>query len=213
MTVDVTPVNDPPTATSDTATVEEGTTLSVAVLALLSNDTDPEDDTLEISEVGITGDGTISLDGSTITYEYDGTETTTTGGFTVTDDKDSASGMVTVTVRPAEAPHLVLWIALALGAVLVTVMVLVPRRARRLDGVKWKDSCSRWCASCHPLSPFSDKVGYPPRDHDDGGVGVGPDHIWHHRGVDRAKTVQTAHLAVLVLHTGPNQKLSPLGLR
>ena len=84
VTVDVTPVNDPPTTTSDTATVEEGTTLSVAVLALSSNDTDPEDDTLEVSEVGITSDGTISLDGSTITYEYDGTETTTTGGFTST---------------------------------------------------------------------------------------------------------------------------------
>ena len=41
MTIDVTPVNDPPTVISDTATVEEGTALSVAVLALLSNDADP----------------------------------------------------------------------------------------------------------------------------------------------------------------------------
>ena len=79
VTIDVTAVNDPPTVTSDTATVEEGTALSVAVLPLLSNYTDPEDDTLEVSEVGVTGDGTISLDGSTITYAYDGTETTTTG--------------------------------------------------------------------------------------------------------------------------------------
>ena len=79
VTVDVTSVNAPPTATSDTATVGEGTALSVAVLPLLSNDTDPEDDTLEVSEVGVTGDGTISLEGCTITYEYDGTETTTTG--------------------------------------------------------------------------------------------------------------------------------------
>ena len=51
--------------------------------ALLANDTDAENDTLRITAVGVAVNGTVSLNGTTITYTHDGSETTT-GSFSYT---------------------------------------------------------------------------------------------------------------------------------
>ena len=103
--IDVTPVNDPPVAAGDSATVEEGAALSLAASALLANDTDPENDTLTVSAVGDGVNGSVSLVGATITYRHDGAETTS-GSFTytVSDGADTASAMVTITVTPVNDP-------------------------------------------------------------------------------------------------------------
>ena len=76
VTITVTPVNDPPVTVGDTATVAEGDTLSIEASVLLDNDTDAENDTLGITSVGDGVNGTVLLDGMTITYEHDGSETT-----------------------------------------------------------------------------------------------------------------------------------------
>ncbi len=62
VTVDVTPVNDPPAAVADSVTVVEDTSTTLLASSLLANDTDPENDTLTIASVGNLSNGTASLD-------------------------------------------------------------------------------------------------------------------------------------------------------
>ena len=106
VTITVTPVNDPPIAVADTAEVDEGHTLSVEASALLANDTDAENDTLSITTVGNAVNGTVSLDGTTITYTHDGSETTTGSfSYTVSDGTDTDMTVVTIAVMPVgDAP-------------------------------------------------------------------------------------------------------------
>ena len=132
VTIAVTPVNDPPMAASDTLMVDEGGTLLIEAPALLANDSDAENDTLRVYAVGDVVNGTASLDGTTIIYRHDGSETPT-GSFTytVTDGAGTDTTTVTITVKPVRDLPVVLLIALALGAGLVTVMVLVTIRVRR----------------------------------------------------------------------------------
>ena len=99
------PVNDPPVAIGDTATLEEGATLSIDASALLANDSDADNDALQVSAVGDAVNGTVLLDGAAIIYKHDGSETDTTSfGYTVTDGAHTATGMVTVTVTPVNDP-------------------------------------------------------------------------------------------------------------
>ena len=64
--------------------------------ALLDNDTDAEDDPLSIVAVGDAVNGTVSLDGTTIIYEHDGSETTTGSlSYSVSDGTDTVTAMVT----------------------------------------------------------------------------------------------------------------------
>ena len=101
VTITVTPVNDLPVAVSDTGAVDEGGTLSFEAAALLDNDTDAENDTLSLTAVGDAVNGRVFLDDTTITYEHDGSETTTGGfSYTVSDGIDTDSTMVTITVTP-----------------------------------------------------------------------------------------------------------------
>ena len=58
VTVTITPVNDAPVATDDTATTNEHTHLVLAPNILLANDTDPDHDTLTITAVGTPTHGT-----------------------------------------------------------------------------------------------------------------------------------------------------------
>ncbi len=105
VTITVRPVNDPPVAGSDSAAVNEGETLLVNAADLLANDSDAEDDALEILAVGDAVNGTLELAGTTITYVHDGSETTA-GGFTytVSDGVSTSIGLVTITVRPVNDP-------------------------------------------------------------------------------------------------------------
>ena len=127
-------VNDPPVAVGDTATMNEGGTLSIEAPALLQNDTDAENDPLTITAVRDAVNGTVLLDGTTINYEHDGSDTTT-GGFTyiVSDGAETASAMVTIEVTPVNDLPVVPLIALALGVGGVAVVVLVVMRKRRPD--------------------------------------------------------------------------------
>ena len=136
VTIAVRPVNDPPAASSDSAVMDEGGTFHIQVPELLENDSDAEGDALSISAVGDALNGTVRLDGTTITYLHDGSETST-GGFTYTisDGVDTATATVTITVRPVNDLPVVPLILLALGVVLVTAAILgvaiVIRRGRR----------------------------------------------------------------------------------
>ena len=103
--ITVAPVNDPPVAVGDTGAVDEGDTLSVETSALLDNDTDAENDTLSITAVGDAVNGTVSLDGTTITYEHDGSETTTGSfSYTIADGTDTDTNTVAIAVAPANDP-------------------------------------------------------------------------------------------------------------
>ena len=93
----VAPVNDPPTAIPDRALVYEGDFVLLEAEALLRNDTDPDSDSLRIEAVGDAVNGTVTLDGATITYTHDGSETAE-GSFTYTVSDGAASDTTTVRV-------------------------------------------------------------------------------------------------------------------
>ncbi|MDE2861131.1 MAG: Ig-like domain-containing protein, partial [Chloroflexota bacterium] len=111
VSVTVTPVNDAPSAVADTLTVSEGGEVEVAVTTLLSNDSDPEGDTLSITAVGGAVNGSVALseDKSKVTYTHDGSETTSVSfTYTVSDGTATATGSVAVTVSPTnDAPSAV----------------------------------------------------------------------------------------------------------
>ena len=105
VTITVSPVNDPPIAAGDSGAVEEGETLLIEASALLDNDTDADNDTLSITAVGEAVNGTVSLDGVTIIYEHDGSETSRGSfAYTVSDGTDTDTAAVTVTVTPVNDP-------------------------------------------------------------------------------------------------------------
>ena len=106
VTVSVTPVNDPPDVVDEAFELDEGETLAVRALVLLGNDSDAENDQLEVTAVGDALNGTVSLEGSSIVYEHDGSETTTDRfTYIVSDGTDSSEGLVSLTVAPVnDAP-------------------------------------------------------------------------------------------------------------
>jgi len=91
-------LNRGPTAVNDAASVIRGTTVAVNVL---SNDTDPDSDTLTINTVGTPTNGTAVRDGTSIRYTpnagFVGTDTFT---YTISDGRGgNATATVTVTVQ------------------------------------------------------------------------------------------------------------------
>ena len=103
--ITVVPVNDPPIPINDTATVVEGDVLHVEASTLLDNDTDAEEDNLMILGVGNAVNGKVSLDGTAITYEHDGSETVKGAfAYTVTDGISTDISMVEITVVPENDP-------------------------------------------------------------------------------------------------------------
>ena len=83
VTVTVNAQNDPPRASNDWATTTEDNDVTIAVL---SNDSDPEGDTLSIAEVSVPAHGTATISGTSIVYSpdenYNGTDSFT---YTVSD--------------------------------------------------------------------------------------------------------------------------------
>ena len=135
VSIRVSPVNDPPVGVGDALAVQEGGTISVSSQQLLANDTDVEGDALRITAIGDAINGVVTLDGGAISYEHDGSETTT-GGFTytVSDLTDSATVLVSVTVSPVDDLPVLLLVAAALGTSLLALAVLatiVVRRGRQ----------------------------------------------------------------------------------
>ncbi len=111
MTLSVTPVDDPPTATNDgggaTFSATEDGTLTVPAPGVLGNDTDPDGDPLTAVLVTGPAHGTIVFnpDGSfvyTPAADYTGPDSFT---YTVSDgDQSSAPATVTLNVNPANDP-------------------------------------------------------------------------------------------------------------
>jgi hypothetical protein len=105
VSVTVTPVNDPPVATDDTATTAEDTATTIGVLA---NDTDPDADTLSITNVGAPAHGTAVLDPSGTAIDYTpatGYSGPDTFSYTASDGAGgSDTAVVSVTVTPVDDP-------------------------------------------------------------------------------------------------------------
>ena len=101
LTIDVTPVNDPPTAAPDAAIVSEGQSVSIPALTLLRNDLDPDNREINVSSVSNATNGRVSLEDGTVTYQHDGSETTA-GRFTYTinDGTNTDSAIVEIEVLP-----------------------------------------------------------------------------------------------------------------
>jgi VCBS repeat-containing protein len=98
VTLNITPVNDPPVANNDSYNVNEGETLTVeATAGLLANDGDAEGNSLAAILVSNVSHGTLTLnnDGS-FTYIHDGSETTD-DSFTY-QAEDGLAGSIIATV-------------------------------------------------------------------------------------------------------------------
>ena len=118
----MTPVNDPPIAVGDSETVDEGDTLSIEASALLANDTDEENDTLRITAVGDAVNGRVLLDGATIIYEHDDSETTAGRfSYTLSDGTDTDTATVKISVTPSDGGGIGVWVILLITVVAVAI--------------------------------------------------------------------------------------------
>jgi VCBS repeat-containing protein len=95
--------NNPPVAANDSATTKASTAVTVNVL---NNDTDPDGDALTVSAIGAPAHGSVSNNGTSITYTptagYTGSDTFT---YTVGDGKGgTATATVLVTVTAVNGP-------------------------------------------------------------------------------------------------------------
>ena len=99
VTVTVTPVNDDPVAADATAMVDEDGTVLVDVL---SNDSDPEGDVLNISQFTLGVNGTVAQEGNQLRYtpdaDFNGSDSFT---YTIEDGNGgTATATVSVTINP-----------------------------------------------------------------------------------------------------------------
>ncbi|MDD5016736.1 MAG: Ig-like domain-containing protein, partial [Eubacteriales bacterium] len=100
VTVNVTPMNDPPCAANDAVTIIEDA--APVTISVLSNDSDTEDDTLSLESVSTPSHGTAAIDGTNIIYDsnadYYGSDSFT---YEISDGNGgTATATVTVTIRP-----------------------------------------------------------------------------------------------------------------
>ncbi|MEC8554359.1 MAG: Ig-like domain-containing protein [Planctomycetota bacterium] len=98
VTVTVNEVNDPPTANNDSATVNEDNSVAISVL---SNDSDPDGDTLTVSSFTNPINGSVSNSNNVLTYtpnaNYNGSDSFT---YTINDGNgNNATATVNVTVN------------------------------------------------------------------------------------------------------------------
>src|SRR5437773_1105759 len=116
VSITVTPVNDAPAASNDSATVAEGGTVTVldsTAASVLANDTDAEGNTLTATKLSDPAHGSVTLNADgTFSYSHDGSETTsdsftykacdngTTNGSP--DGKCSGTATVSLTVTPVK---------------------------------------------------------------------------------------------------------------
>jgi large repetitive protein len=103
VTVDVTPVNDAPIAQGDSSSTNEGTPITINVLP---NDSDPDGDTLSIQSVTQPANGSVSNNGTNVTYtpapQFDGVDSFS---YTISDGNgETATATVTVAVATTNDP-------------------------------------------------------------------------------------------------------------
>jgi cysteine-rich repeat protein len=106
VTVTVGGANDAPIAVDDAATTAEDTPIDRTSATLVANDTDADGNTLSVTAVSAPTNGTVVLNGSTVTFtptaNFAGTATYT---YTVSDGVAVDTGLVTITVTPVnDAP-------------------------------------------------------------------------------------------------------------
>ncbi len=132
--LNVAPVNDPPISATDRVAVDEGASVQLEVSTLLQNDSDPDSETLTITGVGDAFNGSVRLDGTTVVYEHDGSETLK-GGFTytVSDGVLTSRGKVQVDVTPVrDFPTIIVMIlAIAIGIAMLTVFYVIRNRRNK----------------------------------------------------------------------------------
>ena len=101
----VTPTNTAPTAVNDTSSTAEDTAIDIAVL---SNDTDADGDTLSVTQVTSPTNGTaVILQGNTTSVTYtpnDDFNGTDSFDYTVSDGTDTDTGTVNVTITSVNDP-------------------------------------------------------------------------------------------------------------
>ncbi|HEV8577449.1 MAG TPA: Ig-like domain-containing protein, partial [Thermoanaerobaculia bacterium] len=98
VTVNVIPVNDPPDAINDSATTDEGSSVTITAIA---NDTDIEGDALTVIAVSTPAHGTATINGNgTVTYSpastYSGSDSFT---YTISDGSATDSATVTIQIK------------------------------------------------------------------------------------------------------------------
>lgn len=99
--IDVTPVNDAPTAVDDVATVESGGTILIDAMA---NDSDPEGDSFYISNVSWSGGGVVSFVNGQLQYEaVNNWSSDVTITYTLNDGELLSTGTIFVTVTAANS--------------------------------------------------------------------------------------------------------------
>ncbi|MEE4376093.1 MAG: Ig-like domain-containing protein, partial [Candidatus Competibacteraceae bacterium] len=118
VTITITPVNDPPDAFDDAASVDEGGTVSTlttpaAATSVLANDSDPEANALTLTTTPVSGPshGTLTLNATgngTFSYTHNGSETTSDSFvYQVCDDGspvECATATVNITINPVNDP-------------------------------------------------------------------------------------------------------------
>src|SRR5206468_3432359 len=120
VSITVTPVNDPPVANNDSATVAEGGTARVldsTAASVLANDTDAEGNTLTATKLSDPAHGSVALNADgTFSYSHYGIETTSdsftyhtfptrrSADLPVADPKCSGTATVSITVTPVNDP-------------------------------------------------------------------------------------------------------------
>ena len=106
----VNPINDAPVAEPDSVTTRFDEAVEIPVASLLANDTDVDSDSLSVSTVGSSTDGTVTLVDDVVTFTpTPGFSGETFFSYLASDgDLDSAPARVTVTVgaKPSEPPTL-----------------------------------------------------------------------------------------------------------
>jgi len=99
VTITVNGVNDPPEAADDSASTPQDTPVTINILG---NDSDPDGDTLTLDSVGPAGNGSITSNGSSVTYTPDsGFSGTDSFTYTISDGNggtDTATVTITITV-------------------------------------------------------------------------------------------------------------------
>ena len=98
--ISVNPVNDAPEAINDNETVQQDS--AATLINVLSNDTDIDGDTLIISDVSYSGNGTVSITDSQISYQpqtgFSGVDSLT---YVASDGSLSSIATLNVTVTAA----------------------------------------------------------------------------------------------------------------